>query len=605
MTPFVLMRGSPLVSSVPSALKLWRICSRSSWSSRSPSRLNVCLLRRKPQEVNQLRARPLHTISAIFRNQPSAGAAVYTKDARLGDDYRGLGEEEEQKSLDNDTIAAIVTAMGGQQGAVAIVRLSGASAVEIVGRMFQPGRRVRDGNLSPPCSEWTPESHRVQYGNLVDSAGVLVDEVLVVPMLAPRSYTREDVVELQCHGGDVCVRRVLQLCLEAGARLAQPGEFTLRAFLNGRLDLAQAESVAQLVAAKTSVAAQSALAGIQGGLSSFVQSLRMECIDLLVEMEARLDFDDEMPDLDTNALITRIETMCQRLQEALATAGRGRLLQSGLQVAIVGRPNVGKSSLLNAWSQSERAIVTDVPGTTRDIVEARMVVGGIAVNLLDTAGIRDTADIVEKIGVERSESVAKAADVVVMVISASDGWTSADAIIYDRIWGTEGILRQRTDPTGGVLAGPMAPPSESASVINEYKGVQTPSLLVVNKVDRAAAGSVVLPEDVQNAFFKRVATCATQSVGLQELDMAILDLVGLGHVSSEGQQWAVNQRQAEQLVRANEALQRVVESVQMEIPLDMWTIDLKEAAIALGEISGDDVSEEVLSNIFNRFCIGK
>ncbi|CAM6016275.1 unnamed protein product [Sphagnum balticum] len=487
----------------------------------------------------------------------------------------------EAEAVDDDTIAAIVTAMGGgsHQGAVAIVRLSGPSAVKIAARHFFPSKQLRnqhnpqDLNVLLP---WQPKSHRVEHGLLRDASGTLIDEVLVVPMLAPRSYTREDVVEVQCHGGDVCVRRVLQLCLEAGARLAQPGEFTLRAFLNGRLDLAQAESVAQVVAAKTSAAAETALAGIQGGLSSFVQSLRMECIDLLVEMEARLDFDDEMPILDTNALIGRVETMSQRLQQALATAGRGHLLQSGLQVAIVGRPNVGKSSLLNAWSQSERAIVTDIPGTTRDIVEARMEVGGIMVNLLDTAGICNTLDIVEKIGIERSKAVAKGADVVVMVISASDGWTPDDSTIFQQFWGTDSSSSQAQ-----------------------------PSTSVVNKVDRAAASSVVLPEAVERVFFKKVAACAIQQVGMQELDIAILDLVGLGHVTSHGHQWAVNQRQAEQLMRANEALQRMKDSVHQQLPMDMWTIDLKEAALALGQISGDDVSEEVLSNIFSRFCIGK
>ncbi|MFB2970719.1 tRNA uridine-5-carboxymethylaminomethyl(34) synthesis GTPase MnmE [Aerosakkonema sp. BLCC-F183] len=455
------------------------------------------------------------------------------------------------------TIAALATAIVPQQGSVGIVRVSGTQAIAIARALFH----------APGSQPW--ETHRILYGYIRHpQTQQLVDEALLLIMKAPRSYTREDVVEFHCHGGIIAVQQVLQLCVEQGARLAQPGEFTLRAFLNGRLDLTQAESIADLVGAKSPQAAQTALAGLQGKLAQPIRQLRVTCLDILAEIEARIDFEEDLPPLDEEAVKAQLKQVLAEVTRILATADRGELLRTGLKVAIVGRPNVGKSSLLNAWSRSDRAIVTDLPGTTRDVVESHLVVGGIPIQVLDTAGIRETADVVEKIGVERSRHAASHADLVLLTIDAQAGWTPDDEEIYLQVQ-------------------------------------HRPVILVINKMDLVAEDRLkLLQSKIQNPKSK-ILTAAARNQGIDALEKAILAAVQSGDILAANLDLAINQRQAEALTRAQISLQQVQATIADRLPLDFWTIDLRGAIQALGEITGEEVTESVLDRIFSRFCIGK
>ncbi|CAL8463932.1 g3467 [Coccomyxa elongata] len=536
-------------------------------------------------------------------------------------------------SYHEDTIAAIVT---GPQGAVSIVRLSGPEAVQIAQHTFQPSGNRND-------HMWRPRSHRVYHGLLQDSEGHALDEVLVLAMLAPRSYTREDVIELHTHGGGVCAARALQACLAAGARRARPGEFTLRAFLNGRLDLSQAEAVAALVNARTAEAADSALAGMTGGLGAAVAAMRSDTLNLLAELEARIDFDEDLPPVDVQLLRQRLAELQDRVSAALDTSQRGKLLSTGLQVALVGRPNVGKSSLLNALSGSERAIVTDIPGTTRDIVEAGAVMQGIPVNLLDTAGVREAGDLVERLGVQRSRAAAQAADIVLMIYDATRGWTEEDSIVFEGLWSAQAPSEVRSEATG---PNGMTHASTGAESISEVPdGASTswlpangavgdsleeekqrslahrvrepssvsqrqapPLILVANKLDLAqgeAHAQGGLPDEVSRACRASISTSAASGAGLDDLRAAVVDAAGLPSLSTGGRGWAVNERQAEALLRAREALDRAAQSMADGLPVDFWTIDVKDALLALGEVTGTDASEDVLDRVFSTFCIGK
>lgn len=457
-----------------------------------------------------------------------------------------------------DTISAIATPPG--EGGIGIVRVSGATAAAIVDGIFIAKNKKSLTEI---------ESHKVVYGHIVDPKhNMVVDEVIVISMKAPRSYTCEDVVEIHCHGGSMTLKKVLALTLDSGARLAEPGEFTKRAFLNGRLDLTQAQAVMDVIRAKTDHSLRMAMGQLQGAFSAKIGGYRHEILGLIAHLEAAIDFpEDDIEEIAVSEVSLTVEKISAELQHLLDTAHAGRILRDGLETAIVGKPNVGKSSLLNALLRENRAIVTDIPGTTRDVIEECADVGGVLLKIIDTAGIRETKDLVEQIGVEKARQYIARADLVLVLFDAGSPLSAEDEEILDLVQGCR-------------------------------------SLVLINKSDLAEALDIAyIQNKLPNSRLIRISTL--QGGGLDELERAIVEMVYQGEVQQE-ESVLVNQvRHVEILTAAQAALKEVLSAVSQDMPPDFIVIDLRAAWEKLGELTGDTVGEDIIDEIFSQFCIGK
>jgi tRNA modification GTPase len=455
-----------------------------------------------------------------------------------------------------DTIVAIATPIG--EGGIGIVRLSGPQARIILRTVFCPA----SASCAAPAS-FEFESHRFYYGHVLDrDSHVVVDEVLAVLMCAPRTYTRQDVAEIHCHGGIVPLRRTLELLLRCGARLAQPGEFTLRAFLNGRVDLAQAEAVLDIVQAKTELSLRVAIEQLDGRVSGQVQQIRGRLLEALAHLEASLDFpEDEIPALDVAALLSEARVTIETL---LAQADWGLVYRQGVRTAIVGRPNVGKSSLLNALLRTSRAIVTPIPGTTRDTLEETLNLRGIPICLVDTAGITESDDLIEKLGIQRSRQALQRADLILLVLDGSEPLQAQD-------WAIADAARNR-------------------SVI-----------VVVNKLDLPAAAET----DAILSDARHVHLSALTGEKLHLLEDAIVETVFSGQVQTSDVPVISNPRHSQILRRALLHVTAAKSSCKALGNADLVAVDLTSAVAALGEITGETVGEDVLETIFRNFCVGK
>ncbi len=454
-----------------------------------------------------------------------------------------------------DTIAAIATAVSPGQGSIAVIRISGSSAIEISKNIVH----------IPGMQPWN--THKVLYGHVTEAnQKKYIDEVLIIIMKGPRSYTGEDVVEIHCHGGIITVQKILERILDSPkARRAEPGEFSQRAVLNGRLSLTQAESISELISARSQKAAEIAMNGIEGNIQSTIQSIRHRLLEQLTEIEARIDFEEDLPPLEEKNVKNEIIAIRKDINELIDNTKRVAWVRSGLKVTLIGKPNVGKSSLMNRLSKKEKAIVTDLPGTTRDLLESEIVLEGVPVTFIDTAGIRETKNIIEQIGIDRTQKALNQTDLIILIFDYSSGWSTED----------ESILKQ-------------IPKS-------------IPTLIVGNKSDLKDGYSL----DKDKILEKDNIVIISAKTGQGEIDLINYLLKLCGSCQSYGLDIALNERQLDLAKLAIDSLENIDKVFNEKLPWDFWTIDLRQAINHLGELTGDDLTESLLDNIFSKFCIGK
>ena len=458
----------------------------------------------------------------------------------------------------DDTIAAIATAPG--IGGIGIIRVSGSEACDVVNRIFHSKQSIPLGER---------QTRTIHYGHIIHpKTGKTLDEVIVVLMKGPHSYTAEDVVEIQCHGGFMSVREILKVLLSEGVRQAEEGEFTKRAFLNGRIDLTQAEAIIDIIDAKTEQSLEVAVNQLDGTLSKYIRALRDELIAMIAHLEVTIDYPEEdIEEVSAQEVRTGLEPILEKMDNLLATAQRGKLLRDGVMVSIIGRPNAGKSSLMNALLREDRAIVTNIPGTTRDSIEEFLTIQGIPVRLIDTAGIRETEDIVESMGVEKARQYLDKADVVVLVIDGSK---------------------------------PLEPEEQELLQLITNR----PSIIFLNKADQAQC---VSKEEIAalGTFTEIVTISAAQGEGMDEMAKVITSLVQGGAVQASHEAMLSNVRHITLMEQAKVSLDQSILAIDSGMPIDLIVTDIRAAWELLGDITGESLRESMVDELFKRFCLGK
>ena len=454
------------------------------------------------------------------------------------------------------TIASISTAPG--IGGIGIIRMSGEKSFEVLDKIFIAKNKQNIDEI---------KGYTIKYGNIVED-GDIIDEVLVSYFKAPRSYTTENMCEINSHGGTVIVRKILELCLKNGADLAEPGEFTKRAFLNGRIDLAQAESVIDVINAKSDREAKSGIKQLEGFLSKEIKEIKQEIMDVLVNIEVTIDYPEyDTPEVQQEELSKMLQSVGQRLIKLEKSFDNGKIIKEGIKTAIIGKPNAGKSSLLNAILKEDRAIVTDIAGTTRDTIEEFVTINGIPLKLIDTAGIREASDKVEKIGVEKSIKLAEEADLVIAIFDSSKELTEED--------------------------------NEILKLIENKK-----SIILLNKND---LNSVISENDekLKKASKNILKISALNKTGIDELYEKISELFNLNEINLDNDILITNVRHKNIISKSLENVKKANETLNMNMPIDIITIYIKEILEDLGEITGEVVTEDIINEIFSKFCLGK